>query len=259
MRQVAVAFGQQRRRLGADDILLALHGFPEVAEQVGQPCAGLGTFRQELDAPLPAVGDRGRVELRLQAGLLHDVEQLGRRVGDAVGERIVVLVGCGLGGVDEGVGLALHGGADRTQLLVDVVLDLRVAVGVGQVVGLAVEHVGVAQPVVRQLVGGLGHVDADVLLLRLAQQGVVVDLLGKLVGPAVAAPRLVPAAAFEQVVRLVQVAFDRLDLRHLFGAQQLEQAVPGNGVVAGQALYAQLLEHRGSWAPPAARACRSSG
>ena len=191
------------------------------------------------------MGDRGRVELRLQAGVLHDVEQLGGRVGDAVGERVVVLVGGGLGRVDEGVGLALHGGADRPQLFVDLVLHLRVAVGVGQVVGLAVEHVGVAQVVAVQVVGGLRHVDADVLLLGLALQGVVFDLGGKFEGPPVAPPCLVPAAALEQVVRLVQVAFDRLDLRHLLGAQQLEQAVPGDRVVAGQALYAQFLQDRG--------------
>ncbi len=73
----------------------------------------------------------------------------------------------------------------------------------------------------------------------------VFDLGCKFEGPPVAAPRLVPAAALEQVVRLVEVAFDRLDLGHLLGAQQLEEAVPADGVVAGQALDAQFLQHRG--------------
>ncbi len=155
VRQVAVAVGQQRRRLGADEVLLALHGFAEVAEQVGQPGAGLGTFGQELDTPLPAVGDRGGVELGLEAGILHNVEQLGGGVGDAVGERVVVLVGGGLGGVHERVGFALHGRANGTQLFVHLVLHLGVAVGVGEVVGLAVEHEGVAQVVAVQVVGGL--------------------------------------------------------------------------------------------------------
>ena len=232
MRQVAIPVGQQGSYLCADDIVLPLHGFRQVLEQIGQARAGFGAFRQQLDSPLPTVCNRSRVELRLQARLLHDLEQFCRSEGNTIGQGIVVLIGRRLGSVDKRISLALDRTADRAQLLVHVVLDLGVAMRIGQIVSLPVEDVGVTQPVVRQLIGGMRNIDADVLFLRLAQQRAVVNLLGELVGTAVAAPRLIPASPLKQVVGLIQIALDCFNLRHLFRAQQFQQAVPGNGVVA---------------------------
>ena len=68
---------------------------------------------------------------------------------------------------------------------------------------------------------------------------------GEIVHAAVATPRLLPAVALQEVIHLVQVRLDDLDLGHLFGAQHLQQCVPGQDEVAGQAADAQFAQDGG--------------